>query len=213
MDTQKRQDALPFIGVVMAVLLVVGAYFFVQAQAQKQQIADLQQKVDRHTAESKAEGRPIDPRDYPSFSPAPTQAEKQTSYTAAGINLNYPASWQIKESDGVITTASQTALLDGGVVPADQGKMTVRSAAMSWLANVEQLTTAYTTETKKFTVNDRQVFEVTNKDNGSGTSWIESYVLPKESTGKYIIITVYPAQSQAALSAYRALLQTIKVSE
>jgi hypothetical protein len=213
MDKQKRLSALPFIGLVVAVLLIAAIYLISQNMKQAKALTDLQDTVARQNEAAKTQGRPIDPRDYPIFSPAPVGDIKTTSHTLSGVTVQVPATWQAKEDNGLIIFASQNALLDAAIIPADQGKLTIARAAMSWVANVEQLAGAYMTSSKKFTVNDRQVFETTNEDKSTGVTWKEAYIVPASTQGSYTILTVYPATSPAAMNAYQTALRSIKVSE
>lgn len=214
MEKQQRHGALPIIGIVVAVLLVVAAYLYSVNYQQAKELTTLQQAAARHQEEQQKQGRPIDPRDYPTMSPAPTENLQTKNYDSTnGLTFKHPSTWHIRESAGVITLATQASLLENQTVPEDQGKIIIGRATMSWLANVEQLTGTYTTNTKKVSVNGHQVFEITNEDKASGSTWIETYIIPKSNQEPYITITTYPAKSEAATAAYRAVLQSIKVKE
>jgi hypothetical protein len=217
MNKSKRLTVLPFIGLVLAVLLIGALYMLVQNRRQAKELTSLKDATTRHQEEQRRQGRPIDPRDYPTFSPAPIGETKQATYDGAQLSFSYPASWKSKEElteDNQllsISIASQEALLKGQQIPADQGKVNVRLSSMSWLANVEQLAGAYATSNRKITVNNRQVFEITNEDPSSGTNWIESYIVPESSQQPFIVLTTYPAKSEAAKAAHQIILQTVKV--
>lgn len=217
MNKSKRLAVLPFIGLVLAVLLIGALYLLVQNQRQGKELATLKDTVSRQQEEQRRQGRPIDPQDYPSFSPAPVGETKQTAYDGAQLSFSYPESWKVKEEQTEdkqllsVSVASQETLLTSPQVSGDQGKINVRLSSMSWLANIEQLAGTYATSNRKVTVSNRQVFEINNEDTATGTTWLEAYIVPESSQQPFVVVTVYPAKSAAAQAAYQTILQTVKV--
>lgn len=216
MVQKKREQALSLAGLVVAVLLLVVLFLFMQLQRRDQRVNQLNKTVLKLQNDKLLAGKAIDPQDFPSLSPAPTTAEK-TGYDGEQFSFSYPKGWAISErtlangdKDGVIV-ASQSSLFDVAAVPNSQAKITIRPTQMSWIGNIEQLAKSYTVSQRKYTINNNQVLELKNEDKSTNTKWTELYVVPSGNQSYFVMLTVLPGESEIGAAATTMILSSLTV--
>ncbi len=142
--------------------------------------------------------------------PAQTDTKKKTAFSNRQFGFDYLKSWSVNDTlqTDTVVVASHPKLVDSAYVPFDQARLEITRVRLPWLHQPEEYLqeTPYSVSHQTLTANSHTVLETINERNGQ--RWIQSVVMGDPQTDQ-AVITVKPADSAAALAAYKVVLDSL----